>query len=210
MYRCSYVDLLRIYDIDPGDVARDQILIGSPSRTQLFKRAAEEMPERIKLPVRFDPGTRPEETNLLHRMVQAWGVFPISVFQHLDLQHFLYGYIGLEDYTMHPLIRPGSFVQIDRQQKRVSSLEWRHEFDRPIYFVELRDGYVCGWCHIEENQLLLFPHPLSPQETRRFRYPEEVEIVGRVTGVAMQIVDTDNSSPKRLLSRGTKKLLPRT
>jgi transcriptional regulator with XRE-family HTH domain len=56
MYRCSYVDLLRIYDIDPRDVARDQILIGSPSRTQLFKRAAEEVPERIKLPVRFDPG----------------------------------------------------------------------------------------------------------------------------------------------------------
>jgi hypothetical protein len=99
------------------------------------------------------------------------------------------GYIGLEDYTLHPLIRPGSLVQIDPRQRKISAEKWRTEFDRPIYFVELRDGYVCSWCRVDRGQLIIIPHPQSPpQEVRRFDFPSQAEIVGRVTGVAMRIV----------------------
>ena len=107
---------------------------------------------------------------------------------HLDLRKSMYGYIGLEDYTLFPLIRPGSLVQIDARQRKISAEKWKTEFDRPIYFVELRNGYVCSWCQVDRGQLIVIPHPHSHQDVRRFDYPSQAEIVGRVTGVAMRIV----------------------
>ena len=56
-------------------------------------------------------------------------------------------------------------------------------------FSELRDEYVCSWCEIKEGHLITIPYPNSPVEIRRFPYPREAEIVGRVTGVAMRIAE---------------------
>ncbi len=124
-------------------------------------------------------------------MVEIWGEVPIALIQHLDLKHGLYGYIGLDDLTLYPLLRPGSFVQIDRTVRKVHPLKWRTEYDRPIYFIELRDGYACSWCEQNGNQLLLVPHPLSPCSIRSFQQGGDAEIVGQVTGVAMRIVDAE-------------------
>ena len=35
---------------------------------------------------------------------------------------------------------------------------------------------------------MIIPHPHSHQDVRRFDFPSQAEIVGRVTGVAMRIV----------------------
>jgi len=51
--------------------------------------------------------------------VDIWGDIPVPLLRHLDLRRYLYGYIGLEDRTMAPLIPPGSFVQIDAKRTRV-------------------------------------------------------------------------------------------
>jgi hypothetical protein len=91
---------------------------------------------------------------------------------------------------MSPLVRPGSFVQIDGNQRKIRPGTWRTEFERPIYFIELREGYLCSWCAIKEGHLLAIPYPNSPCEIRRFPFPREAEIVGRVTGVAMRIAET--------------------
>ena len=64
----------------------------------------------------------------------------------------------------------------------------RSEFDRPIYFVDLRNEYACSWCELVEDKLLLLAHPLSPIKTRVFVFEKEAEIIGQVTGVAMRIV----------------------
>jgi len=146
----------------------------------------------VLLPVEFKPEFRLETTNLLARVVLKWDQFPIGLLQHLDLRKSMYGYIGLEDRTLFPLIRPGSLVQIDPSQRKISSVKWRTEFDRPIYFIELRDGYICSWCELDRGQLMVVPHPQSLQSIRQFDYPSEAEVVGRVTGVAMQIVDKES------------------
>jgi len=91
--------------------------------------------------------------------------------------------------TLYPLIRPGSLVQIDPTQTKISTGKWRTEFERPIYFIELRDGYVCSWCQLEKGQLIAIPHPQSRRAVRHFDYPSQAEVVGRVTGVAMRIVE---------------------
>ncbi len=71
---------------------------------------------------------------------------------------------------------------------------WHSEFERPIYFMELRDGYACGWCELNGNQLLIIPHHLSPASIRRFTYPREAEIVGRVTGYNTYCIDPEPQS----------------
>jgi hypothetical protein len=100
----------------------------------------------ITFPIRFDRSFSLEKSALVSRMVEIWGEVPISIIQMFDVRRSQYGFIGTNDYTMYPLIRPGSFVQIQSDLNRVQQGAWRTEFDRPIYFIELRDGYACSWC----------------------------------------------------------------
>ena len=146
--------------------------------------------ERLTLPVRFREDLRLDKTNLLSRLVEVWGEIPIPLVQNLDLRKSMYGFIGLQDKTMFPILRPGSFVQIDGNQTKVVTGDWLSEYDRPIYFVELRDEYICSWCEVKEGQLLSIPHPLSRCQVRQFAHPHGAEIVGRVTGVAMRLAET--------------------
>jgi transcriptional regulator with XRE-family HTH domain len=143
----------------------------------------------VSLPTRFHPDAKPRETNLLSCMVEAWGEVPWSVLEKLRLRKFRYGWIGLSDYTMSPLIRPGSFVQIDESQKVHPAAQHRTEFDRPIYFIESRAGYLCSWCEVSKGRLTSIPHPLSPCSAQHFAFPSEADIIGRVTGIATRLVD---------------------
>jgi len=123
-------------------------------------------------------------------MFQGLGQMPLFLAQHAVTNDVLYGYVGTEDYTLDPLIRPGAFVQIDPHQNRVVKGQWPSEHNRPVYFVELRDDrYACSWCDHEGSRLMLVPYPQSPVAIRSFRYPQEAEIIGRVTGIAQLIAE---------------------
>jgi hypothetical protein len=88
---------------------------------------------------------------------------------------------------MSPIIRPGSLVQIDQNQRRIANVKWGDEYERPIYFLELRGEFLCSWCEITGGYLSAIPHPNSNYEVRRFAYPREAEIVGRVVCVTMRL-----------------------
>jgi transcriptional regulator with XRE-family HTH domain len=187
IYKVGYIEVLSCFGLPMSELGRYRASIGVP-KTHLLGGEAELENEKVPLPVRFKPEFQLEKTNLLARVVEKWEQIPVGFLQHLDLHKSVYGYIGLEDFTLFPLIRPGSLVQIDTNQRKLSTEKWKTEFDRPIYFVELRDGYVCGWCQVDRGQLIIIPHPHSQQAVRRFDYPAQAELVGRVTGVAMRIV----------------------
>jgi transcriptional regulator with XRE-family HTH domain len=98
--------------------------------------------------------------------------------------------IGKLDLTLDPMIPAGSIVQIDTRKREISpKKDWTHEFQRPIYFLRTKDGHVCGWCELDRNSewLTLIPHPLSPASSRRWRYPTEVENLGRVMSVVIRL-----------------------
>jgi integrase len=90
-----------------------------------------------------------------------------------------------------------SFVQIDSRQRTVPPVNWHDEHDRPVFFFELRDRYVCSWCELHGGQLILVPTPQSRGQARHIRYPDDATIVGRVTAVAMRIAEARESSAKR-------------
>lgn len=196
IYNRRLTELISYYGIPIGELGRSRISIGVP-KTHLLEGGSDLETETVSVPARLKPEFQLEKTNLLARVVEKWDQIPVGFLQHLDLHKSVYGYIGLEDYTLYPLIRPGSFVQIDATQRKLSPERWKTEFDRPIYFVELRNGYVCSWCQADRGQLIVIPHPHSHQDVRRFDYPSQAEIVGRVTGVAMRIAGEKLAEPER-------------
>jgi transcriptional regulator with XRE-family HTH domain len=187
IYGLSYTQVLAFYGIDTRSVKKYHAELPI-AKTHLTEYDSADSPATLEIPVRFDAGLNLSHTNLLSRMIESWGKVPIEFIQHFDLRHRLYGFVGLKDYTLYPLLRPGSFVEIDPDVKKPRHGEARSEFDRPIYFVDLRNEYVCSWCELVEDKLVLLAHPLSPVKTRMFAYQKEAEIIGQVTGVAMRIV----------------------
>ena len=189
IYKCNYAEIVSFFGINVLDVAKEQSLVRLP-HTHLVGSNLESPGQTISLPLELRENVQLARTNLVSRMFEAWGEIPVALLQQLDLRHCLCGYIGLEDYTLFPFIRPGSFVEIDSRQNKVKS-NWQSEIDRPIYFVELRNGYACSWCELDSNHLILVPCPQSRGQIRQLRYPTEADIVGRVTAVTMRIAEVE-------------------
>lgn len=140
------------------------------------------------LPLRLDPLFDEKKTSYIRRMIQEWGTLPIAALESLPQREFTYGYVGTEDYTLYPLILPGSFVQVDPQLTEIETGPWASDFERPIYFLETRDSYICGWCAvISSREIQVQPHALSGLPARNYKRPAEIEVVGRVVGIAMKL-----------------------
>jgi len=187
IYRLSIEDMMGLYGISQSkmDQHRHATL---QSSTHLFTVEVGDPARPIRFPVRFDPGFRPEKTAFLSRLVESWGEIPAGLLSQLDFKKFRYGFIGLEDRMMVPLLRPGSIVQVDDSRRRIVNSGWLTEYDRPIYFLELRYSYECCWCYQRGKEVTLLPHPLSPAGPQTIRIPDDGDVLGQVVGVAMRIV----------------------
>jgi len=182
--------LATIYHLDPLEVCRwyevpleHHFLDGTHLLAPKTHLAAP--PAALRLPLRFDPGFDPRRTEYLSRMVERWRELEGALFNG-HARH-RYGYIGLDDHMMEPLLRPGSLVLVDPALQHVRNSGWNNEYERPIYFVEIREGYRCSWCLREGPRLILQPHPLSACAPEARLFPDEAEVVGQVVGVAMRL-----------------------
>lgn len=182
IYRLDYVEVLSWYGISLPDLPADAMAIDLANTHPVDFRA--EIGE-ISAPLRLDPGVDSKKTTFLSRMVAKWGKVPLALLNTMEIKKLRYGLIGSEDWNMYPLIQPGALVTIDDSLHKVQNSGWSNEFERPIYFMEHHDGYACCWCTQTESTLVLQPHPASLCQPRVFKFPQEIEIVGQVTGVAM-------------------------
>jgi hypothetical protein len=89
------------------------------------------------------------------------------------------------------LHKPLAFVRIDPRQKKIPLLGWRTDHDRPIFFVELRERYACTWCEMHDGRLILVSSQRSNRRIQHVRYPADATIIGRVTGISMDIVEPE-------------------
>jgi transcriptional regulator with XRE-family HTH domain len=200
IYKCDINEILSLFGLNVADLDKEKGLIALP-HTHLSGRPFSPPASIASASLKLRDNVVLERTNLVHRMFEGLGEMPFFLAQHASTRNVLYGYVGTNDYTLDPLIRPGAFVQIDPRQNKVVKGVWPSEHHRPIYFVELRDNrYACSWCDHEGSRLVLVPSPKSPVPIRSFRYPQDAEIVGRVTGIAMLIAqlqpDTIAEFPK--------------
>jgi transcriptional regulator with XRE-family HTH domain len=186
IYRRDFRELLSWYGVDLNNVAADLGMI-APPRSHLSETLSGMA--SVQVPIRLDPGFDEHRTANLGRMVEQWGLVPLSYLAQFAQSDFTYGYIGTQDFTMYPIIPPGSFVQVDEEKNKVLEGAWRSEYERPIYFVETREGHTCCWCSMRKDDVILQPHPLSPVPVRVLRHPQEAEIIGQVVGVAMKLTE---------------------
>ncbi len=184
IYRVSWDEVLSWYGIDLRAKPPDLELFTAP-RTHLIQGS--NIPEEISLPLRFDPSLDFSKTANLGLFVQKWGVLPMTYLTSFASDNFNYGFIGSQDYTMYPILPPGSFIQIDPSKSRVRKAIWRSDYERPIYFLETREESLCGWCSIRDGKIILQPHPMSPPEIRIMRWPQEAEVIGQVVGAAVRL-----------------------
>jgi transcriptional regulator with XRE-family HTH domain len=171
IYRVNFLDLVRLYNVDVDEKEKYEPL-ADPYVTQLMSRNTNGDGQLL-----FENST-PNSTSLMQAVVNK---------DHAP--HIVYAHLGLADFTMYPVIRPNALLRIDTSQNKLKTVAWHNEYERPIFFVELRGAYACGWCELQSNQLLIIPHPSSPVRVRRFTYPREAEIIGRVVAYSTECVD---------------------
>ena len=184
IYRVSFVELVAQYGVDPDNVGFEGDLL---SRAKTHTVPGKLSLRAVDIPAKLDPAFKLAKTSNLGRMIEKWGALPFAYLAELADSEFTYGYIGMEDFTMYPLIVPGSFIQVDENKNKIVEKAWRSEYERPIYFVETREGHTCSWCSLKGDQLILQPHPLSPVPPRILKYSNEAEVIGQVVGLAMRL-----------------------
>jgi hypothetical protein len=81
-----------------------------------------------------------DKTTLLPRVLQTPSDRSDAVSGNPDLQFTSYGYIGLCDFTMYPLIWQGSFVELDTRENKLRLIAWRTEMSGQS--TSLNDGMV--------------------------------------------------------------------
>lgn len=184
IYRCDLREILAWYGIDLSQSAAD-LHLSLPPKSHVEETLQGTL--AVAIPTRLDPSLDPRRSTNLSRMVEQWGTVPLAYLTTLSTDKYTYGYVGREDFTMYPLLPPGTFLQVDEARNQVEQGMWRSELERPIYFVETREGYTCCWCSLKGEHIALHSHPLSPVPVRVLRHPQEAEVIGQVVGVALKL-----------------------
>lgn len=184
IYRSDLREILAWYGVDVSLSAAD-LNLNLPPKSH-FEETLRGT-SKVAIPTRLDPSFDPRRTANLSRMVEQWGLVPLAYLAGMNKDQFMYGYIGSEDFTMYPLLPPGTFLQVDESRCKIESGMWRSELERPIYFVETREGYTCCWCSLKGEQIVLHSHPLSPVPVKVMRHPQDAEVIGQVVGIALKL-----------------------
>ncbi len=179
VYHLSPMELCRWYEVPFDECFSDGMAFPAPDTHILAA------PASLRVPLHFDPAFDPMRTEFLSRMVERWGRFEGALTRN-DERH-CYGFVGLRDRRMVPLLRPGSVVLVDSAERHIEDDDWTTEYDRPMYFVEVRDGYLCGWFRRDGSRLIMQPHPLSRCLPEAWRTPEDAEVIGRVIGIVSRL-----------------------
>ncbi|MEZ5400417.1 MAG: hypothetical protein R2729_12165 [Bryobacteraceae bacterium] len=193
IYRLDFVETLSWFGVKLAELAADSALVPLES-THPIGFAAEDY-AHAQTPIALDPGIDLRRTTFLSRLIQRWGTLPLLLLNRMDPKSHHYAYIGTEDWSMYPILAPGSLVMVDTAKRDLTPGSWASEHERPIFLLEHRDGFLCGWCSLDEqrSQLIVQSHPASGRNPALFRYPNEIEVTGQVVAVAMRLAP----SPKR-------------
>lgn len=192
IYRIDITEVMEWYGASVRNLPADSAVVPHPKTHRVRFRYDDGEGE---IPLAIDPGLDLDKTQFLSRFVQRWGKIPLMLLNRVELKHLTYGFIGAADWSMFPLLPPGALVVIDQSRRRVLPGGWSSENERPIYFLEHRDGYACGWCSLEEGRLTVQFHPSSSRAPEFYEYPAEVEIIGQVTYAGMTMDPVERRPP---------------
>jgi transcriptional regulator with XRE-family HTH domain len=186
IYHLDLLEVCQWFDVPLTEYLRDAVEQPAPNTHVLATHDGQTAPAvAASREPPLDRSPAPTRTTFLRPQAQGWDALSVALSE--GPSRYRMGFIGTEDHWMEPLLRPGSIVLFDPTRRRVENSGWPNEFDRPIYFVELREGYRCCWCSRDRDRLVLQPHPLSRCVPEMPKFPDEAEILGQVVGMAMRL-----------------------
>lgn len=185
IYGMDFNTMLAIFGVSVTQMPADSMGLGFPrTRAASFDPAGATV---VEVPFDTESAFDLKSTTYVSQHIHRWGKLPVLLLQSLDLRKQHYAFIGTEDWSMHPLIRPGSFVQVDEAKRHIKREQPLHEYEKPIYFLEDRDGFRCGWCTLRDGWLIVQSHAASGVAPQIYKYPADVDVIGQVVGVAMRL-----------------------
>ena len=159
IYRTKFHDLLAVFGIDLGATSRTSSLCPAKYASGCVRIARRGKIRHVSGAIRQELQLGNHKSDFENG--RGVGEVPVALIQKLDVRHCQYGFIGVAG-SYDVSAAPAGVIRANRQPPEPpAASEWRTEFDRPIFFVELRDGYACSWCEVRGSQLTLIPHPLS-------------------------------------------------
>lgn len=181
IYHMDLHEVMRWYGVPVEQLAADalEVKLAETHRIEVTRHASAAPPTADIQDIDI------RRTTFLSRWSPQGGNLPLRFMDGANHRRCRYGLVGLEDWSMFPILRPGSLVLIDENRRKIARRGWNNEFDRPIYFLEHRHGYLCGWCALEDGTLSVQPHPASDKLPLLFKYPTDIDVVGQVVGMAM-------------------------
>jgi transcriptional regulator with XRE-family HTH domain len=185
IYRLDLHEVLSWYGINLDEQGTDALLF-EHSESHLVDFSLSGFRD-VQAPLGLDPGVDLTQTTFLSRAISRWGALPLALLKGLDLKKKRYALVGSEDWSMYPVLRPGALLLINEVNKIPQNAAWGDEWERPIYFLEHRDGYCLGWVHLSADRLVVLSHPSSTEPPKIYLYPSEVDVIGQVVGVAMAL-----------------------
>jgi len=180
IYRLDLHEVMRWYGVPVELLATEALQIGL-EETHTIPILNQDHSDSVHP---LETGIDLSKTTTVSQLAGSWGKLPLSLVHGTDHRQHQYALLGNEDWSMFPILRPGSLILIDQSRRKIARGGWSNEFDRPIYFLEHRDGFICGWCTVNGDRLLVQPHPASERSPSVFRYPDEIDVVGQVVGAA--------------------------
>ena len=185
IYRLDLNEVLGWYGIGMDSLAADAGLIPL-EKTHGIGFSADPDSE-VTIPISLNPGIDLSKTLFVSEVVQRWGKLPLALVGGIDVKRYRYGFVGTEDWSMHPTIPAGSLLIVDDAKRKILAGGWQNRSDRPVYFLEHRDGFYCRWCSLTDGVLSLVPDPSSDAPILSFKYPGEIEVIGQVVGLAISL-----------------------
>lgn len=183
IYRLDLTEVLTWFGVPVGSLAADAgtIRIEKTHAVDLDADSSE-----VLLPISLDPGIDLRKTFFVSEVVQRWGKLPLALVAGADIRKYRYGFVGTDDWSMSPAVPAGSLLVIDDTKRKIQTSGWRSQSERPIYFLEHRDGFYCRWCSLKDGMISLIPDPSSDAPVITLPQ-EEIDVIGQVIGLAMSL-----------------------
>jgi transcriptional regulator with XRE-family HTH domain len=183
IYRLDLNEVLTWYGVPVASLASDagMVAIGKTHPVDFDPDTAE-----VLLPISLNPGVDLRRTFFVTEVIQRWGKLPLALISGADIRRYRYGFVGTDDWNMSPAVPAGSLLVIDDTKRKIQSGGWSSQAERPLYFVQHRDGYFCRWCSVRDDMISLIPDPSSEAPVLVFPVGE-VDIIGQVIGLAISL-----------------------
>jgi len=185
IYRLDLTEVLGWYGVALNQMAADSMAVLDVPATHPLRLRLDSNVE-VPVPLSLDPNVDFRRTTYISRMIQRWGRLPLMLLGGNDQKSQRYAMLGTDDWSMYPYLAPGALLLIDESKRKIAADGWRDEHERPIYFVEHRQGHLCGWCNLVDGRLLMQFAPGAKTPPRLFA-ENEADIVGQVVGVATRL-----------------------